>query len=115
MNQIPESVRRRMQSQAAGEHPDADLLTAFAEQARLALPAAKWGGFPGATVRAGRGGGRARSDELVSLAGRALDGGCGDSDRRGRSGVSADAAPDNGRICAGNACIPTGPKCGDCC
>ena len=28
---IPESVRRRLQAQAAGEHPDADLLTAFAE------------------------------------------------------------------------------------
>ncbi len=33
MSQIPESVRRRMQAQTAGEHPDADLLTAFAEQA----------------------------------------------------------------------------------
>lgn len=28
---IPESARRRMQAQAAGDHPDADLLTAFAE------------------------------------------------------------------------------------
>ena len=31
MNQIPESARRRMQAQAAGDHPDADLLAAFAE------------------------------------------------------------------------------------
>jgi Photosynthesis system II assembly factor YCF48/Putative zinc-finger len=31
VNQIPESARRRMQAQAAGDHPDADLLAAFAE------------------------------------------------------------------------------------
>ena len=31
MNQIPESARRRMQAQPVGEHPDADLLSAFAE------------------------------------------------------------------------------------
>jgi hypothetical protein len=31
VNQFPESARRRMQAQSAGEHPDADLLTAFSE------------------------------------------------------------------------------------
>jgi hypothetical protein len=31
VNQIPESARRRMQAQAASDHPDADLLAAFAE------------------------------------------------------------------------------------
>ena len=31
MSQIPESVRRRLQAQQPGEHPDADLLTAFSE------------------------------------------------------------------------------------
>src|ERR1044071_2852301 len=30
---IPDSMRQRLQMQAAGEHPDADLLTAFAEHA----------------------------------------------------------------------------------
>lgn len=31
MNQIPESARRRMQARPVGEHPDADLLSAFTE------------------------------------------------------------------------------------
>ena len=33
MEQLPNIVRERLKAQAGGDHPDADLLTAFAEQA----------------------------------------------------------------------------------